>query len=145
MIPDEGGPEQVVERLGLAPHPEGGWYRETWRHAAGEGERPAGTAIYYLLAGGQRSHWHRVDAAEVWHFYAGDPLRLSVQAGDGPIESATLGSDVLGGQQPQVVVPAGAWQSAESHGAWTLAGCTVSPGFTFEGFDLAPPDWSPPA
>jgi uncharacterized protein len=136
--------ERLVGRLGLEPHPEGGWYRQTWRHGAAEGERPAGTAIYYLLAAGQRSHWHRVDAAEVWHFYAGEPLRLSVQAGDGPTETVTLGADVLGGQQPQAVVPAGAWQSAESTGSWTLVGCTVSPGFTFEGFELAPPRWAPP-
>jgi len=133
----------LVERLGLVPHPEGGWYRETWRHAAAEGERPAGTAIYYLLAAGQRSHWHRVDAAEVWHFYAGGPMRLSMQVGDEPTETVTLGPDVLGGQRPQAVVPAGAWQSAEPTGAWTLVGCTVSPGFDFDGFELAPPRWTP--
>jgi uncharacterized protein len=137
--------DRLVARLGLEPHPEGGWYRETWRPEVAEGERPAGTAIYYLLAAGQRSHWHRVDATEVWHFYAGEPLRLSVQAGDRPTGTVTLGADVLGGQQPQAVVPAGAWQSAESTGAWTLAGCTVSPGFRFEGFELAPPGWSPPS
>ena len=136
--------ERLVERLGLAPHPEGGWYRETWRPAAGEGERPVGTAIYYLLAAGQRSHWHRVDAAEVWHFYAGEPLRLSTWTGGGPVETVTLGPDVLGGQQPQAVVPAGAWQSAEPAGGWALVGCTVSPGFTFAGFELAPPGWAPP-
>jgi predicted cupin superfamily sugar epimerase len=135
---------RLVERLGLEPHPEGGWYRETWRHPAAEGERPAGTAIYYLLATDQRSHWHRVDATEVWHFYAGEPLLLSIRAGEGPTSTVTLGSDVLGGLQPQAVVPAGAWQSAEPAGAWTLVGCTVSPGFTFAGFELAPPGWAPP-
>jgi NADPH:quinone reductase-like Zn-dependent oxidoreductase len=141
LVPDPVG--ALVERLGLAPHPEGGWYRETWRHDAPAGERPAGTAIHYLLAAGQRSHWHRVDATEIWHHYAGDPLRLSVQGGDGAVGEVTLGPDVLAGQRPQVVVPAGAWQAAEPAGAWTLVGCTVSPGFTFEGFEMAPPGWAP--
>jgi predicted cupin superfamily sugar epimerase len=133
----------VVAHLGLRPHPEGGWYAETWRHQAPAGERPAGTAIYYLLAAGQRSHWHRVDAAEIWHHYAGDPLVLRVRAGDGPTGTVTLGPDLAGGQVPQAVVPEGAWQAAEPSGAWALVGCTVSPGFRFEGFELAPPGWSP--
>jgi predicted cupin superfamily sugar epimerase len=136
---------EVVERLGLRPHPEGGWYTETWRHEAPAGERPAGTAIYYLLAAGQRSHWHRVDAAEIWHHYAGDSLRLRIQAGDAPTHTVALGPDLAGGEVPQAVVPEGAWQAAEPTGAWSLVGCTVSPGFRFEGFELAPPDWSPPA
>ena len=135
----------LVETLGLAPHPEGGWYAETWRHEPAGGGRAAGTAIYYLLAAGQRSHWHRVDATEIWHHYAGAPLRLAVQAGDGPAEQITLGADLAAGQRPQAIVPAGAWQSAEPAGAWSLVGCTVSPGFEFAGFEMAPPGWSPPA
>jgi predicted cupin superfamily sugar epimerase len=134
----------LVDLLGLAPHPEGGWFAETWRHAPAGGERPAGTAIYYLLAAGQRSHWHRVDATEIWHHYAGDPLRLEVHAGEGPTEAVTLGPDLAAGQRPQAIVPAGAWQAAEPTGAWALVGCTVSPGFTYDGFELAPPGWSPP-
>ncbi|HLM64483.1 MAG TPA: cupin domain-containing protein [Acidimicrobiales bacterium] len=135
----------LIERLGLAPHPEGGWYAETWRDApaAPDGARGAGSAIYYLLAAGQRSHWHRVDAVEVWHFYAGDPLVLSIQEGDGAVTDLLLGGDIAAGQRPQAVVPAGVWQAARPTGAWTLVGCTVSPAFTFDGFELAPPDWSP--
>jgi predicted cupin superfamily sugar epimerase len=134
----------LIERLGLQPHPEGGWYAETWRAEAPAGERPSGTAIYYLLAAGQRSHWHRVDAAEIWHHYAGAPLRLRVQAGDAPSATVRLGPDVAAGERPQALVPPGAWQSAEPAGAWTLVGCTVSPGFTFDRFELAPPGWEPP-
>jgi len=129
---------EVVARLALAPHPEGGFYRQTWV-ALGDGARPAGTAIYYLLAEGQRSHWHRVDADEIWHFYAGAPLVLA-RAADaaGPAEEVTLGPDLAAGAVPQAVVPAGHWQAARSTGAWSLVGCTVSPGFRFEGFELAP-------
>jgi uncharacterized protein len=134
----------VIDRLGLQPHPEGGWYAETWRHAPGDGGRAAGTAIYYLLTAGQRSHWHRVDATEIWHHYAGAPLRLRIHAGDGPTVDVALGPDLPAGQLPQAIVPAGAWQAAEPAGPWSLVGCTVSPGFTFAGFELAPPDWSPP-
>jgi predicted cupin superfamily sugar epimerase len=143
----------IVDRLGLTPHPEGGWYAETWRHeggaeACGSGGRGAGTAIYYLLAAGQRSHWHRVDATEIWHFYAGAPLRLGIHDDAGTNDAATrwisLGPDLDAGQVPQAVVPEGAWQSAEPTGAWTLAGCTVSPAFEFSGFELAPDGWSPP-
>jgi len=135
---------RVVARLGLQPHPEGGWYAETWRHEPGpDGGRASGTAIYYLLEAGQRSHWHRVDATEIWHFYAGDPLRLRIHAGDGPTRDVVLGTDLAAGQVPQAIVPEGAWQSAEPTGAWTLVGCTVSPGFSFDGFELAPPGWSP--
>jgi hypothetical protein len=139
------GVAAIVDRLGLMPHPEGGWYAETWRHDAGDGSRSAGTAIYYLLAAGQRSHWHRVDATEIWHFYAGAPLRLRIHEGDGPTREIMLGADLLGGQIPQAIVPDRAWQAAEPTGPWTLVGCTVSPGFTFEGFDLAPAGWAPPA
>jgi uncharacterized protein len=134
----------LVDLLGLAPHPEGGWYAETWRHAPPGGGPAAGTAIYYLLAAGQRSHWHRIDATEIWHHYAGDALRLFVQAGDEPTTTVALGADLAAGQRPQAIVPAGAWQSAEPAGGWALVGCTVSPGFTFEGFEMAPPGWSPP-
>jgi predicted cupin superfamily sugar epimerase len=135
---------RIVETLGLRPHPEGGWYTETWRHDADDGGRGAGTAIYYLLAAGQRSRWHRVDATEIWHHYAGDPLTLRIHADDGPTVTVTLGADLASGQRPQAIVPEGAWQSAEPAGTWVLVGCTVSPAFTFEGFELAPPDWSPP-
>lgn len=137
--------DAIVAELGLGPHPEGGYYAETWRAVASEGARPAGTAIYYLLRAGERSHWHRVDAAEIWHYYAGAPLVLSVAAGHGTSEPArhVLGPELESGQRPQVVVSAGDWQSAQSTGAWTLVGCTVSPGFRFEGFELADPDWEP--
>lgn len=134
--------ETVIRLLGLTPHPEGGHFRETFRDSAAPGGRAASTAIYFLLARGERSRWHRVDAAEVWHWHAGAPLRLSIAA-DGQAESVTLGADLLGGERPQGVVPAGAWQAAESLGDWTLVGCTVAPGFDFAGFELAPPGWSP--
>ena len=140
--------DAIIDLLGLRPHPEGGWYAETWRHDTGGGGRGAGSAIYYLLAAGQRSHWHRVDATEIWHHYAGGPLVLSIHAADAARSGAAtrdivLGDDLAAGQVPQAVVPADAWQAAEPTGAWTLVGCTVSPGFTFEGFELAPPGWSP--
>jgi predicted cupin superfamily sugar epimerase len=130
----------VVLHLGLKPHPEGGYFRETFRdERLVEGGRAASTAIYFLLTGGQRSHWHRIDAVEIWHFYAGDPLVLEVRASDpGAITRVTLGPDIMAGQHPQTIVPAGAWQAAESLGFWTLVGCTVAPGFAFERFELAP-------
>lgn len=134
---------QIIETLGLVPHPEGGWYAETWRAEAAAGARPAGTAIYYLLQAGEFSHWHRVDAAEVWHFYAGAPLALTVSPNGHDAEAWRLGPEVLAGQRPQLIVPAGWWQCATSLGAYTLVGCTVAPGFTFEGFEMAPPDWRP--
>jgi predicted cupin superfamily sugar epimerase len=137
--------DDIITELGLQPHPEGGYYVETWSADAAPGERPAGTAIYYLLPAGQRSHWHRVDAAEAWHFYAGAPLALSIAPGSGT-ERATrhvLGNDLDAGQRPQIVVAAGDWQAAESLGPWTLVGCTVSPGFRFDGFELAQPEWEP--
>jgi predicted cupin superfamily sugar epimerase len=138
-------PASIIAALGLRPHPEGGHFAETWRAVADDGQRPAGTAIYYLLRSGERSHWHRVDAAEVWHHYAGAPLALSVASASGrePAQRHVLGPDLDRGQRPQVVVDAGEWQSAESLGAWTLVGCTVTPGFRFEGFELAPPGWAP--
>ncbi len=133
----------VINRLGLQPHPEGGHYAETWRHTPADGGRGSGTAIYYLLAAGERSHWHRVDAAEIWHYYAGDALALSISEDGESSETLVLGPDLAAGQRPQQVVPAGAWQSAQSLGEWTLVGCTVSPAFEFEGFEMAPPDWRP--
>ncbi len=133
---------EIIAALGLEPHPEGGWYRETWRAEAAEGTRAAGTAIYYLLEAGQRSHWHRVDAAEVWHWYGGAPLALSLSQEGGPASVHRLGP--FGPEQrPQRIVPPGCWQSAESLGDWTLVGCTVSPGFVFESFEMAPPGWAP--
>ncbi len=135
--------EDIVEILGLAPHPEGGYYRETWRHMASEGERGAGTAIYFLLTQERASHWHRVDAAEIWHFYAGAPLELSISTDGSAGSRHVLGADLGAGARPQLVVPPGAWQSARTLGAWTLVGCTVSPAFEFARFELAPPDWTP--
>lgn len=133
----------LIRLLDLAPHPEGGHFRETFRDArAVAGGRAASTAIYFLLAHGERSHWHRVDAAEVWHWYAGAPLRLATDDGRHG-RAVRLGPDIAAGERPQAVVPAGAWQAAESLGDWTLAGCTVAPGFDFAGFELAPPGWTP--
>ncbi|OHV75324.1 cupin domain-containing protein [Ensifer sp. LCM 4579] len=133
----------IVESLGLARHPEGGWYRETFRDHEG-GPRGHSTAIYYLLEKGDRSHWHRVrDAAEVWHHYAGAPLDLRVAEPGGPAARVRLGPDLIAGERPQHVVPADWWQSATSLGDWTLVGCTMAPGFDFSAFEMAPPDWQP--
>jgi predicted cupin superfamily sugar epimerase len=133
----------VIARLGLKPHPEGGHYRETFRDPRTvEGNRAASTAIYFLLTRGERSHWHRVDAAEVWHYHAGSALALRI-ADDTGERTIQLGADLTAGEQPQAVVPAHAWQAAESTGDWTLVGCTVAPGFDFATFELAPPGWSP--
>ena len=131
----------VIAKLGLERHPEGGWYRQTFVDENADG-RAFSTAIFYLLEHGDRSHWHRVDAAEVWHYYAGAPLALSVVNGASE-EILRLGADIHAGETPQVTVPARAWQAAESLGDWTLVGCTVAPGFDFAGFELAPPGWSP--
>ncbi|MHA7871010.1 MAG: cupin domain-containing protein [Hyphococcus sp.] len=135
----------VIDQFNLAPHPEGGWYRETWRAEAPPGERASGTAIYYLLETGQRSRWHRVDAAEIWHYYAGAPLRLDVSEDGASAKTHVLGPDFNAGQAPQIVIPPARWQVAESLGDWTLVGCTVSPAFQFEGFELASEGWSPGA
>lgn len=134
--------EEVIALLGLSPHPEGGHFRETFRDG-GTG-RGASTAIYFLLRAGERSHWHRVDAAEVWHWYAGAPLKLSIHDAGRP-RAILLGADLAAGERPQGVVPPHAWQAAESLGAWTLVGCTVAPAFDFAGFELAPPGWEPEA
>ncbi|MCC6888135.1 MAG: cupin domain-containing protein [Hyphomicrobiales bacterium] len=134
----------IVRLLGLAPHPEGGHYRETFRDPHPPDGRAASSAIYFLLARGERSHWHRIDAVEVWHHYAGSALRLQIAQGDaGPVEVVALGSTFAVGERPQAIVPARAWQSAESLGEWTLVGCTVAPGFEFTGFELAPQGWAP--
>ncbi|MBA4790074.1 MAG: cupin domain-containing protein [Rhizobiales bacterium] len=135
--------EEVIALLGLQPHPEGGHFRETHRESAPDGGRGASTAIYFLLAAGERSHWHRVDASETWHFYAGAPLRLGIVAPCGTRSAPVLGADLAAGERPQAVVPPHAWQAAETLGAWTLVGCTVAPAFQFEGFELAPPGWEP--
>jgi predicted cupin superfamily sugar epimerase len=135
--------DEIIEHLRLEPHPEGGRYRQTWRAPAEDNQRAAGSAIYFLLRRGEVSHWHRVDAAETWHYYEGAPLELRIST-DGAMEQAVaLGPDLAAGQQPQFVVPEGAWQSARSLGDHTLVGCTVSPAFEFEGFELAASDWSP--
>ena len=133
---------EVIRLLDLRPHPEGGHFRETFRDARESDGRAASTAIYFLLARGERSHWHRVDAVEVWHYYAGAPLALSIADGSGTTV-VRLGPDLAGGERPQAAVPAGAWQAAESLGDWTLVGCTVAPGFVFTGFELAPAGWEP--
>ena len=136
---------EVIERLRLEPHPEGGHYRQTWIAETDGEERAAGTAIFFLLAAGERSHWHRVDATEIWHHYAGAPLVLSTAAAAaGPAAEQTLGPDLAADQLPQLIVPTGHWQSARSTGEWTLVGCTVSPGFRFEGFELAEPGFDIP-
>ena len=129
-------PDEVIAALELEPHPEGGWYRETWRE-------PATTAIHYLLRAGERSHWHRLDATEIWHYYGGEPLELAVSADGLDVERRILGSDIAAGQRPQLVVPAGAWQAARPLGGWVLVGCTVAPAFEFSRFELAPPGWQP--
>lgn len=136
---------EIIRRLDLHPHPEGGHFRETFRDAepAPGGGRPASTAIYYLLQAGEFSHWHRVDAVEVWHWYAGAPLALSISPNGHDITAIHLGPDIHLGQHPQAVVPALGWQAAVSLGRWTLVGCTVAPGFDFAGFEMAPPDWRP--
>jgi predicted cupin superfamily sugar epimerase len=128
--------ESLIAALDLAAHPEGGWYRRTWEAPAAAGERPAGSAIYYLLLAGEVSAPHRLDAAELWHFYAGDPLELRREWPDGTYDVTILGPDVAKGQRPQVVVDAGVWQSARPLGRYALVGATVTPAFTFEGFEL---------
>jgi len=135
--------DAVIAALALAQHPEGGWYRETWRDRPADGSRGAGTAILFLLKGEEVSRWHRVDATELWHWYGGAPLMLTVSADGHGAEALALGPDLGAGQMPQRIVPAGWWQTAASLGRWTLVGCTVSPAFRFEGFELAPPDWRP--
>lgn len=132
--------EEIVERLGLQPHPEGGFYRETFRAPAPDGGRAASTSIYYLLREGDVSAWHRVvDADEVWHYYAGASLELTLSADGRERRSVRLGTDLAAGERPQAVVPAGVWQAARPLGGWVLVGCTVAPAFEFAGFEMAPP------
>ncbi|HEU4660079.1 MAG TPA: cupin domain-containing protein [Pseudolabrys sp.] len=133
----------IIRLLDLKPHPEGGHFRETFRDSKMIDGRAASTAIFFLLARGERSHWHRVDATEIWHYYAGAPLDLSIHDGNAT-RSVRLGADIAAGESPQVCVAAQAWQAAKSLGDWTLCGCTVAPGFEFSGFELAPKAWSPP-
>jgi predicted cupin superfamily sugar epimerase len=132
----------LIDHLGLAPHPEGGWYRETWRAPAEGTLRSAGTSILFLLEAHQRSHWHRVDATELWIFQAGKALTLSTALAD-VVSSVRLGADVRAGEEPQHVVATGQWQSAQAGDGWCLVACVVVPGFRFEGFELAPPGWQP--
>lgn len=134
---------EIIAILGMKPHPEGGWYAETFRDAA-NGGRGHSTAIYFLLEEDQLSAWHRVkDASEVWHFYDGAPLALSMHKEGGAVIEQVLGTSLAAGERPQIVVPAGWWQSARSLGEWTLVGCTVAPGFQFAAFELAAPGWEP--
>ncbi|MCK8787918.1 cupin domain-containing protein [Roseomonas sp. NAR14] len=136
-------PRAVVAALGLRPHPEGGHYREIWRDAPAPGGRGAGTAIYYLLAEGEASHWHRVDAVEAWHWYGGAPLALSLSPDGREVAAHRLGPALSAGEAPFAIVPAGCWQAARTLGRWTLVGCTVCPAFDFAGFEMAPPGWQP--
>jgi hypothetical protein len=134
----------IIARLELKPHPEGGHYRETFRDSqVNANGRACSTAIYFLLGRGERSHWHRIDAVEIWHYYAGNALTLEI-ADDSGRRSVRLGPGLADGETPQAIVPAQAWQSAESTGDWTLVGCTVAPGFEFAKFELAPKGWRPP-
>ncbi len=135
--------DQVIQILGMRPHPEGGHYVETWRDRPADGRRGVGTAIYYLLRDGEISGWHRVDATEIWHWHAGAPLTLTLSQDGRKSQPHRLGPEIVDGQRPQVIVPPYAWQTAQSLGAWTLVGCTVSPAFDFAGFELAPPGWAP--
>lgn len=140
-------PEDMIQMLGLRPHPEGGHYAETYRtestFVTSTPSRAHGTAIYFLLRKGERSHWHRVDADEMWHHYAGAPLELRTAADEQAVTTSILGKDLLAGERPQLLVPAGTWQAARSLGDWTLVGCTVTPAFEFDGFELAAPDFEP--
>ena len=139
--------DSIIRRLGLTPHPEGGHFRETWRDVPANGGRGSGTAIYYLLKAGEVSRWHKVDAVEIWHFYAGDPLELRIaQRGSDPVATHLLGRDIENSERPQIIVPKDAWQSARIATpkiGWVLVGCTVSPAFDFAGFELARDGWEP--
>lgn len=138
-MPDVDDPAEIIRLLQLEPHPEGGHFRRTWEAPAVAGARPSASAIYFLLAAGEQSRWHRVDATEVWLFHAGAPLELRI----GTTPTVLLGTDLAAGHRPQAVVPAEAWQCARTTGAFSLVSCTVSPAFTYEGFELAPEGWQP--
>ena len=133
-------PKDIIEKLNLQPHPEGGWFAETWR--GDEKPRASGTAIYFLLEAHQSSHWHRVDATEIWHWYAGRSMELHIHK-NGETQIKILGPDITTDQHPQLIVPKDAWQKSIPQDGWVLVGCTVSPGFEFSGFELAAPNWSP--
>jgi uncharacterized protein len=135
--------DAVIRLLDLAPHPEGGHFRETFRDPRQIDRRAASTAIYFLLKRDERSRWHRIDAVEVWHWYAGAPLMLEIAATPSHIERPMLGCNLAAGERPQTIVPAHAWQAAQTLGDWTLCGCTVAPGFNFAGFEMAPKNWEP--
>lgn len=140
--------EELIEALDLAPHPEGGWYCETWRSKAESGQRAAATAVYYVIQPGETSRWNRVDADEMWLWHAGDPLELAIaESDDGPVRTARLGGRIDKGEQPQVIVPAGQWQSAApidgGEAGYTFLSCIVAPAFDFAGYELAPAGWSP--
>lgn len=136
--------EEVIRRLDLKPHPEGGYFRETFRDPATDAKgRAVSTAIYYLLGLGEVSEWHRVDATEIWHYHAGAPMVITISPNGHDAQARHLGPDLMHGQEPQIIVPAHHWQTATSLGAWTLVGCTVAPGFDFAGFEMAPPGWRP--
>ena len=136
--------DEIIAALDLKPHPEGGFYRETFRDYAGPEGRARSTAIYYLLRAGEVAHWHRIGSAEIWHWYAGDALELSL-VGSGTISRTLLGPKVSEGQRPQIIVQARGWQRAKSTGSYTLCGCTVAPGFEFSDLEIAPEGWSPPS
>lgn len=143
MIPSSSATE-LIRQLELQPHPEGGWYRETWRAPAPDGARASATSIYFLLEQGQRSHWHKVDSTEIWLWHAGSAVMISTSPTDsGPIMDMILGGDILAGETPQHLIEPGHWQSAHAREGWTLVSCIVSPGFEFDGFELAPAEWSP--
>ncbi|WP_407177528.1 cupin domain-containing protein [Bradyrhizobium sp. STM 3562] len=143
-MPDPLSAADIIARLELRPHPEGGHYRETFRDSRADAQgRACSTAIYFLLARGEISQWHRIDAVEIWHYYAGSPLTLRIAHDGCATHTVRLGSDVAAGERPQAIVPASAWQTAESTGDWTLVGCTVAPGFEFAQFEMAPKGWEP--
>lgn len=135
--------DEIIGKLDLAPHPEGGYFRETFRDACKVNNRSVGTAIFFLLKAGEVSRWHKVDAAEIWHFYAGSPLELGLASDTGNAKTLVLGNNLYAGELPQHVIPSGEWQQARSLGEWTLVGCTVSPGFEFSGFQMAEEGWEP--
>jgi predicted cupin superfamily sugar epimerase len=136
-------PQTILDSFGMAPHPEGGWYAETYRAPSEPGSRSAVTAIYFLLKAGERSHWHTVDATEIWLWHAGSPVRLQMSMDGRQTETILLGADIAAGERPQAVVPVGCWQAAESSEGWGLVSCIVAPGFEFRGFRMAPAAWSP--
>ncbi len=140
---DQQSADDLIKELRLQPHPEGGHYAEIYRDHTSDGRRGAATSIYFLLKAGEVSAWHTVDAVELYHYYAGAPLELSISEDGEVVETVALGPDVVHGERPLAVVPAEAWQSARSTGDWTLIGCTVAPAFEFDGFKMAPADWAP--